>query len=97
MASRAATMIHEARIAEPPTQGAKLNAAVMLVLISGAVAVTFARYQLTLGSGDQGPVHSVTTTSSTANGIHAWSTLPVLSPDPASWRGSAAASIGLPP
>src|SRR5690242_8363908 len=79
-ASSAATMSHDARIAVPPTKGVKLNAAVMVALVSGTVAATLARNQLTLGSGDHGPVQAATTTTRTANGIHAWSTSLVLSP-----------------
>src|SRR5215469_942716 len=78
--SRTATMIHEARIAVPAIQGVNLNVAVILVFNSGAAAATLAVYQVTFGSGDQGPVHAATTTSSTTNGIHASSNSPPDSP-----------------
>ena len=64
-------------MALPPTQGANLNAAAMVALVSGAVAATEAEYQPTAGRLDHGPVHAATTTTSTANGIQASSTSPV--------------------
>ena len=57
-ASSTATISHDARIALPPTQGANLNAAVMVALVSGASACTWTRYQPTAGRLDHGPVHS---------------------------------------
>jgi hypothetical protein len=70
-ARRAATMIHDAAMAEPPTKGAKLNAAVMVALVSGALATTFVETSVIFGSGDHGPVQSVTTMISTTKGAQA--------------------------
>src|ERR1700758_1845617 len=80
--SSSATMIHEARIAVPPTNGAKLKTALTLPLGTGqdgasaeqATAVSL--NQLILGSGDHGPVQAATTTSSTTKGIQHCSTSP---------------------
>src|SRR5579863_8706129 len=71
--SHPATMIHAVRIAVPAIHGAKLNWAVIVVLISGALAVTLVRNQLTFGRVDQGPVQAATTTSRIPNGIQACS------------------------
>src|SRR5580700_263606 len=82
--SSSTTMTQDARIALPPTYGAKLKTALTLpfgigqLLASAEQATACALNQLTLGSGDHGPVQAVTTTNSTANGIHACSTSPVL-------------------
>jgi len=64
-----------------------LNTAVTLplagqLLASEEQAIAVALNQLTFGSGDHGPVQAATTISSTANGSHACSTSPVLSPCP---------------
>jgi len=77
-------------------KGAKLKAELIVVLSSGAEAVTCTRNRLTLGSGDPGPVHRATTITSTAKGIQASSTSLVPSP----WLEPvvcAARSSGLPP
>src|SRR5215472_16574439 len=94
--SSIATMIHEARIAVPAIQGVNLNVAVILVFSSGAAAATDALYQVTFGSGDQGPVQAATTTSSTTNGIQASINSPPDSPCERCWA-TCAVSIGVPP
>jgi hypothetical protein len=66
-------MIHEAAIAEPTTKGAQLNAAAIVVLVSGALATTFAETRVIFGSGDHGPLQSVTTMISTTKGAQAMS------------------------
>src|ERR1700691_4254937 len=78
--SSIAMISHDARIALPPTQGANLNAAVIVVFFAGASACTWAENQPTAGRLDHGPVQAATTTTSTANGIQDSSTSPVVSP-----------------
>ncbi len=66
-------MIQEARIALPPTKGANLNTAA--TVLPGTAEESDATCHWTVqvpGSDDQGPVHSTTTTTSTAKGIQAW-------------------------
>src|SRR5437764_1589519 len=67
-----ATMIQDARIAEPPTNGVQLNNAVTVApgLIEEA-AVSCTLNPLMPGSGDHGPVQAMTTMTSTAIGSHA--------------------------
>src|SRR5580658_8480391 len=94
----ATTISHDARIALPPTHGANLNTAEMVALVSGASACTWTKYQPTAGRLDHGPVHTPTTTTSTANGIHASNTsLPVSPCSAAVLSASAAVVTGTPP
>src|SRR5215469_7327083 len=70
--SRRAAMIHETRIALPPTAGLKSNAAVIVVLGAKEDAAATARWsQLIAGRVDHGPVQATTTHTSTAIGSHA--------------------------
>src|SRR5580693_300593 len=79
--SNSATMIHDARIAEPPTNGLKSNAAVMVAFsVSEDLAATARCSQLTAGRGDHGPVHSTTTTTRTMIGNQPWNTSPAVMP-----------------
>src|SRR5579863_1659784 len=100
--SSSSTMIQAARIAVPPTQGAKLNTALTLPLGTGQSltseeqASACVLNQLTFGSGDHGPVQAATTTRSTTNGIHACSTSWLLSPWPR-FSFDDAATTGTPP
>src|SRR5579863_8145993 len=99
--SSPSTMIQEARIAEPPTQGAKLNTALTLPLAgqlaaSDEQAIACTLNQLTLGRLDQGPVQAATTIRSTANGIQACATSAGLSASPCACRRTAG-STGTPP
>ena len=96
--SKTQMISQDARIALPPTHGANLNAAEMVALVSGAVACTWTKYQPTAGRLDHGPVHAATTTTSTANGIQASSTSPVVRPcSRSASRASSAALTGMPP
>ena len=52
----------EARIEVPPTKGAKVKATLVDLWLIEEMARTLKLNQLILGSGDQGPVHSTTTT-----------------------------------
>src|SRR5579864_6821408 len=67
-----ATMIQEARIAEPPTKGVQLKIAAMVApwTIDDA-AVTWRWSPMMLGSFDHGPVQATTTMTSTAIGSQA--------------------------
>src|SRR6185437_151732 len=94
-----AVSIQETKIALPPTKGAKLKSAVMVVPVAtDELAATLALKRLTPGSGDHGPVHSTTTTMRMAKGSHAWTISPVVRPCPL--RSSVACSLaetGTPP
>src|ERR1700746_1223822 len=71
--SSSATMIHDARIALPPTNGLKSNAAVIVApSVIEDLAETARCSQLMAGSGDHGPVHATTTATSTMIGSQAW-------------------------
>src|SRR6202451_121544 len=81
--SSTATMIHDARIALPPTNGLKSNAAVIVApAVIEDAAETARCSQLIAGTGDHGPVHSTTTTTSTMIGNQPWNTSPADSPWP---------------
>src|ERR1700738_484609 len=58
----------ETRMAVPPTNGAKGKATEVALLLMEEIALTATLPALTLGSGDQGPVHSTTTTTRIRNG-----------------------------
>src|SRR5271169_54135 len=90
-------MSHDVRIALPPTHGANLNAAEIVALVSGAIACTPAEYQPTAGRLDHGPVHAITTTTSTAKGIQASSTSLAVSPCSLAAPACSAAVISRPP
>jgi hypothetical protein len=65
-------MIHDARIAEPPTNGLKAKAADIVapgVIDDDAPTARFS--QLMPGSLDHGPVQATTTATRTAIGSHA--------------------------
>src|SRR5580692_25643 len=92
-----ATMIQEARIALPPTNGLKSNAAVMVApAVIEDAAETARCSQLIAGNGDHGPVHSTTTTTSTMIGNQPWNTSPADRPWPSA-AASCAAVTGTPP
>src|SRR5580692_6415535 len=94
---KSATTIQDARIAEPPTNGLKSNAAVMVA--PGAIeeaAVTARCSQLTAGSADHGPVQATTMATRTMIGSQPWNTSPAESPWPSAWA-SCAAVTGTPP
>src|SRR5215472_14021473 len=79
-----ATMIQDARIALPPTNGLKSNAAVIMAFsVKEDLAATARCSQLMAGSGDHGPVHKTTTTTSTMIGSQPWNTSPADMPWPA--------------
>src|SRR5690349_17021308 len=70
--SSSATMIQDARIADPPTNGVHLKAAAMVApsaIEDAAVTCWFSSAMP--GSFDHGPVQATTTTTSTAIGIQA--------------------------
>src|SRR5215471_5951359 len=72
MRSSSATMIHEARMAEPPTNGVHLKpASIVAPCVIDEAAVTFSARGAMLGSFDQGPVQATTTMTRTAIGIQA--------------------------
>src|SRR6185437_288976 len=93
--SSTATMIHDAKIAEPPTNGVQLNTAPMVApwVIEDA-AETAAWNRTIFGRLDHGPVQSVTTTTSTRIGSHAWK---MSLPDRPCAGAEATPVIGLPP
>src|SRR5690348_782577 len=71
--SSTATMTHDARIAEPPTNGVQLNTAPMVApWVIDEAADTAAWNRTTFGRLDHGPVHNVTTTIKTRIGSQAW-------------------------
>src|ERR1051326_1693453 len=75
MRSSSATMTHDAKMAEPPTNGVQLKSAV--IVAPGAIedaAVTWARKIENEGSVDHGPVQATTTTTRTPIGIQARAT-----------------------
>jgi hypothetical protein len=91
-------MIQEAKIAVPPTNGAKLNTAgTVAPAVIDDPATTLAENKLTLGNGDHGPVQSTTTTINTKNGIHARRMSRVVSPCAFSSPCTASAATGTPP
>src|SRR5579863_5243329 len=68
-----AMMIQDARIAEPPTNGAQLKIAAMVAPWTTDDAAVTWRWRPTIaGSFDQGPVQATTTITSTAIGSQAW-------------------------
>src|SRR5215469_9493844 len=70
--SNSAIKIHDTRMAVPATAGAQLKAA--LTVLPGSIeelAATASLKGTYLGSTDQGPVHSTTTTTSTMKGSQA--------------------------
>src|SRR3984885_14305118 len=95
--SNSATMIQEARIALPPTNGLKSNAAVMVApAVIEDAAETARCSQLIAGNGAHGPVHSTTATTSTMIGNQPWNTSPADSPWPSA-AAACAAVTGTPP
>src|ERR1700731_451372 len=95
--SNSATMIQEARIALPPTNGLKSNAAEMVApAVIEDAAETARCSQLIAGNGDHGPVHSTTTTTSTMIGSQPWNTSPADRPWPSA-AASCPAVTGTPP
>src|SRR5579863_3000496 len=70
--SRIAVMIHETRIAVPPTNGVQLNAAVIFApgVIAELAATSICSRRID-GKPDQGPVQATTTTTGTAIGNQA--------------------------
>src|ERR1700722_3345749 len=95
--SSKATMIQDARIALPPTNGLKSNAAVMVApAVIEDAAETARCSQLIAGNGDHGPVHSTTTTTSTMIGNQPWNTSPADRPWPSA-AACCAAVTGTPP
>src|SRR5215469_1643034 len=72
-----ATLIHDTKMAEPPTAGLKSKTAAMVVFsVNADLAETTRCSQVTPGSDDHGPVHATTTAISTMIGIQPWSTSP---------------------
>src|SRR4051812_10841195 len=70
--SRMATIAHDARIAEPPTNGLKSNTALIVAPWERDDAAPTTQWtQITPGSADHGPVQATTTATRTAIGIHA--------------------------
>ena len=72
-------MIHDTRIAVPPTAGLKSNADVIVAFSTTEDSADTARCsQLMPGNADHGPVHATTTATSTMMGIQASNTSPPL-------------------
>src|SRR5690349_20340746 len=70
-----ATMIHDARMAEPPTKGVQLKIAVIVAPSVIEDAAATCTWTSTLaGSLDHGPVQATTTMIKTAIGSQAWTT-----------------------
>src|ERR1700722_6833959 len=95
--SSSATTIHDTRIAEPPTNGLKSNAAVIVAPAAIEEAAVTARCsQLIAGSTDHGPVQATTMSTSTMIGSQPWKPSPAVRPWPSACA-SCAAVTGTPP
>src|ERR1700726_2133554 len=69
--NNSATIIQEARIAVPPTQGLKSNTAEIVVFSVKADLAATTRWSHTIpGKDDHGPVQATTTITSTMIGSH---------------------------
>src|ERR1035438_2143875 len=91
-----ATMIHDARMAEPPTNGVQLKSAAIVAPWAIEDAAVTCRWSITIpGSLDHGPVQATTTIISTAIGSQAWKMSPPESPCPTA--AEVPPANGLPP
>src|SRR5579885_1507145 len=99
MPTRSAIRIHDTMIAVPPTPGAQRNAAPTVLPASiDEPAETPSLNGTYFGRGDQGPVQSTTTTTSTMKGSQARKMSPPLSAAlPAPSLACSAAETSLPP